>query len=441
MNYRARHLADVRPGGVPEPRFGVVHCAETNSWDTVEPNPQSSPVLPLEGTLIPIAFVFWLSIAVLVYVYAGYPLVAKLLGQTREPADWPLLPDAQLPTVTVLIAAYNEAEHIAETVRNKLELDYPREKLDVIVVSDESEDGTDEIVQGIIAEYPDRVKLIRQVPRAGKTSGLNLIMPEATGEIIVFSDANSLYGRETLRELVAPLADPAVGYVTGRMVYKAADGSLTGEGCSAYMRYENQLREWETRLGSIVGVDGGVDAMRREIYTPMRADQLPDFVQPLTVREKGYRVVYAKKALLYEDALSEVSDEFRMRVRVSLRAFHALKDKAALLDPFRYGLFAWQLFSHKVLRYLAFLFQLTALISNLIAVSALPNNPIWSLLLVGQIIFYTMAQYGSLMNKQKQTPPKLVSMAYYLCVLNLASGLAFWQFLQGKKQVTWNPRT
>lgn len=393
-----------------------------------------------------LTILFWLGILALVYIYAGYPLLARLLAGMRPAAEWPVPDDSELPTVTVLIAAYNEAAHIEQTVRNKLEADYPADRLDVIVVSDESDDGTDEIVQRLVAEEPKRVKLVRQVPRAGKTSGLNLILPEATGEVIVFSDANSLYGPDTLRHLVAPLAaDPAIGYVTGRMVYKAPDGSLTGEGCSAYMQYENKLREWETQLGSIVGVDGGVDAMRRAIYTPMRADQLPDFVQPLTVREQGYRVVYAEKALLYEDALAEADDEFRMRVRVSLRAFHALRDKAALLNPFRFGLFAWQLFSHKVLRYLAFAFMLLAGVSNLALVSLdLPRDSysaFWNVTLIAQILFYTAAQLGNLMNRQKQATPKLVGMIYYLCVLNLASALAFWQFLQGRKQVTWNPRT
>ncbi|MCK9996531.1 MAG: glycosyltransferase family 2 protein, partial [Candidatus Krumholzibacteria bacterium] len=309
--------------------------------------------------------IFLLSVLMLVYVYAGYPLLARLLGGLARRRVWSAEPGEHLPTITILIAAYNETAHIEVTVRNKLEQDYPADKLDIIVISDESDDGTDAIVQSI--DDP-RVRLIRQVPRAGKTSALNLAMPEATGEVIVFSDANSLYAPDTIKNLVAPLADPKVGYVTGRMVYKAPDGSLTGEGCSAYMRYENNLRAWETDLGSIVGVDGGVDAMRREIYRPMNADQLPDFVQPLTVREQGYRVVYEPRALLYEDALAEVDDEFRMRVRVSLRAFHALKDKAALLNPFTFGLFAWQLWSHKVLRYLAFLFMAGALVSNVILI-------------------------------------------------------------------------
>ena len=373
----------------------------------------------------------------LVYVYAGYPLLARLLGGLVRRRVWSAEPGEHLPSITVLIAAYNEAGHIETTVRNKLEQDYPSEKLDIIVISDESDDGTDDIVAGI---GDPRVRLIRQVPRAGKTSALNLAMPEATGEVIVFSDANSLYAPDTIKNLVAPLADPKVGYVTGRMVYKAPDGSLTGEGCSAYMRYENNLRAWETDLGSIVGVDGGVDAMRREIYRPMNADQLPDFVQPLTVREQGYRVVYEPRALLYEDALAEVEDEFRMRVRVSLRAFHALKDKAALLNPFTFGLFAWQLWSHKVLRYLAFLFMAGALVSNVILILQPGYSGTWNLLLLGQNFFYGLARYGQIMNSHGQQPPRLVGLIYYLCVLNLASARAFWQFLQGRKQVTWKPR-
>ncbi|MCB1183122.1 glycosyltransferase family 2 protein [bacterium] len=379
--------------------------------------------------------IFVLSLALLAYVYAGYPVLARLLGAAAGRTV--RHDDAHEPTVTVVIAAYNEAAHIAATVRNKLEQDYPADKLDVIVVSDESEDGTDELVTGLGS---DRVRLIRQVPRQGKTSGLNLALPEATGEIIVFSDANSLYAPDTIRLLVSNFADPAVGYVTGRMVYKAPDGSLTGEGCSAYMQYENKLREWETQLGSVVGVDGGVDAMRREIYTPMNADQLPDFVQPLTVREQGHRVVYEPRALLYEDALADSGDEYRMRVRVGLRAFHALKDKAALLDPVRFGVFAWQLWSHKALRYMAFLFQAAAFTTNW-ALASRTNQAVWVFLFLAQIVVYAMALYGHTMTRQGQKPPRLVSLVYFLCVVNLASAQAFWRFLRGQKQVTWNPRT
>jgi cellulose synthase/poly-beta-1,6-N-acetylglucosamine synthase-like glycosyltransferase len=378
--------------------------------------------------------IFWTAFLLLVYVYAGYPILARLLGWIRSRPVNTSSTDAFLPTVTVVIAAFNESRHIVATVRNKLESDYPADRLDVIVVSDGSDDGTDDLVRGI--DDP-RVRLLRQEPRAGKTSGLNLGVPEATGEIVVFSDANSIYREDTLRNLVAPLSDPNVGYVTGRMVYRAPDGSLTGEGCSAYMAYENTLRRWETDLGSIVGVDGGVDAMRRSLYRPMRVDQLPDFVQPLTVREQGYRVVYAPGALLYEDALARTEDEFRMRVRVSLRAMHALKDKARMLNPFRFGLFAWQLWSHKVLRYLAFLFQATVLLANLVL--AATGNAWWLAVLAAQAVFYAAALLSHASRHRKQ--PRVVGAIYYLCVVNLAGAFAFFRFLLGHKQVTWTPRT
>jgi len=380
---------------------------------------------------------FTFSAWMLLYIYVGYPVVAWLLGSVINAPLRTGIAGSYQPTVTVLIAAYNEAANIVETVRNKLDQDYPADKLNIIVVSDESDDETDELVQAI--DDP-RVTLIRQQPRAGKTSALNLAVPEASGEILILSDANSIYGPQTVANLVAPLSDPEVGYVTGRMVYKAIDGSLTGDGCSAYMAYENQLRAWETRLGSIVGVDGGVDAMRREIYTPMNADQLPDFVQPLAVREQGYRVVYEPQALLYEDALSEAQDEYRMRVRVSLRAYHALKDKAALLNPTAFGMFAWQLWSHKVLRYLAFVFMVTAFCSSW-ALSYQTGQPGWIGVFLAQLGFYALAQYGHRHNGRENQPPRLVSLAYFLCVVNLASAQAFWQFLQGRKQIIWKPRT
>ncbi len=381
-------------------------------------------------------FAFWTCLFGLVYVYAGYPLLAWFVGglmDRKVQADQTSRPAARRPRVTVLIAAFNEARHIEATVRNKLAQDYPPELLDVIVISDASEDGTDAAVQGIGSP---RVRLVRQEPRAGKTSALNLAMPDATGDIIVFSDANSLYAPDTVSRLVECFADGDVGYVTGRMVYKAPDGSLTGEGCSAYMRYENQLRAWETKMGSVVGVDGGVDAIRRSLYKPMRPDQLPDFVQPLRVREQGFRVVYQPEALLYEDALGATGDEYRMRVRVALRAFHALKDMAVLLDPARYGIFAWQLWSHKVLRYLAFVFQ----VGCLVTAWRLANQPeamFWRGVMVAQVLFYAAAAYGHVADRA----PRLAGLATYLCVLNLASAQAFVQFLRGKRQVIWKPRT
>jgi cellulose synthase/poly-beta-1,6-N-acetylglucosamine synthase-like glycosyltransferase len=378
-------------------------------------------------------WIFWISLLLGVYPYALYPLAVKLLGGGLRRRV--LARDEHLPRVTVLTAAFNEARHIEATIRNKLAQDYPAELIDVIVISDESTDGTDDIVNRIAAET-GRVRLLRQAPRAGKTSALNLAMPGVQGEIVVFSDANSIYRQDAIRKLVRNFADPQVGYVTGKMVYVNPDGSLVGDGCSAYMRYENELRQAETAIGSIVGVDGGVDAVRAALYRPMRADQLPDFVLPLNVVEQGYRVIFEPQALLSEDALTSQGSEYRMRVRVALRAFWALWDKRALLNPLRYGVFAWQLWSHKLLRYVSFIPLALAAIINW---WLWPVAPVYQVFAVGQLafallVFIAWAGPGFFNNNP------LSRYSYYFFLLNWSSAVAFGRFLAGKKQALWTPR-
>lgn len=373
---------------------------------------------------------FFTALFFIFYVYAGYPLLAMILGAVlnRRVAS----ADNQ-PFITILIAAYNEEESIEATVRNKLVLDYPQEKLEIIVISDGSSDRTDQIVQSI--EDP-RVRLIRQVPRAGKTSALNLAVTQSQGEIIVFSDANSLYAPETVRLLAAAFSDPGVGYVTGKMIYANPDGTPIGKGCSAYMRYENRLREIETSIGSVVGVDGGIDAVRAKLYRPMNTDQLPDFVLPLMVVELGYRVVFEPNALLWETSLKEATDEYKMRVRVSLRAFWALYDMRVLLQPWLNPLFAWQLWSHKVLRYLCFVFLCVAYATNALMMG---KNLFFSSFFLVQSVCY-LAAFSAPFLERRGISNSLVSFARYFFLLNLASAHACMKFLLGKKQVLWTPR-
>lgn len=378
---------------------------------------------------------FWVSLGLVTYVYVGYPvttlLLARILQRHARKADIE-------PRVTVLISAFNEESEIEHTVINKLSQNYPTDRLDVIVISDGSTDRTDEIVQSLAKYRLGRLRLLRQEPRQGKTQALNMAVTHAAGDILIFADANSLYAPDAIRQLVRSFADPSVGYVTGRMIYTNPDGSGVAEGSSSYMQYENLLRALETQLGSIVGVDGGIDAVRRDLYIPMRPDQLPDFVLPLCIIEQGKRVVYEPDALLYEPALSGAADEFRMRVRVSLRAFWALYDKRnLLLNPLRYPLFAWQLFSHKVLRYGAFL-PLTSLFlfNGLVTVG---SNSFYSSFFLLQLVFYGFATLGHLLKRSLAEVPKLLT-PYYFVILNLACALAFWKFLNGEKMVVWKPR-
>jgi cellulose synthase/poly-beta-1,6-N-acetylglucosamine synthase-like glycosyltransferase len=241
-------------------------------------------------------FVFFVSLIGLVYIYIGYPFLIFILGKIfSKPVS---KAEINIP-VTILIAAYNEEGDIEATVRNKLEQEYPSDLLEIIIISDGSTDRTDEIVNSI---QDPRVRLLRQEPRAGKTSALNMAVPHAKGEILVFSDANSISAPDALSKLIQNFSDPGVGYVTGKMVYTDPDGTIVGDGCTAYMKYENFLRRIESRLGSVVGVDGGIDAVRKKLYRPMNPDQLPDFVLPLKIVEQGYRVVYEPEAILQENA-------------------------------------------------------------------------------------------------------------------------------------------
>lgn len=377
-----------------------------------------------------LSMLFFLSVALVLYVYAGYPLLVRLFGTVRSR---PIRKEPFEPMVTVIIPAYNEEKHIGRTITNKLALNYPREKLEILVVSDGSTDGTDSIVKDYAEEG---VRLLRQEPRGGKTLGLNAAIREAGGEIIFFSDANSLHHPDALRELVANFADPQVGYVTGKMIYTNPDGSVIGDGCSAYMRYENMIRLRETKIGSIVGVDGGVDAVRRSLYVPMQADQLPDFVLPLSVIDQGYRVVYEPEALLCEDALSTAADEYRMRVRVSLRALWALYDMRRLFLPGGDLVYSWQLWSHKILRYLSFLFLLGALLTNL---ALLDKGPLFVITLLGQAAFYLGAVLSPILERFGRGN-RLLYLAYYFSIINMAAAHAFIKFVLGKKIVVWSPR-
>lgn len=377
-----------------------------------------------------VEILFWVSLIIVLYVYFGYLIIAAGIAIFLNRG---VIKGFENPFVTVLIAAFNEQEVIEETIHNKLNQNYPKDRLEILVVSDSSNDKTDDIVRSI---KDSRVRIIRQEPRAGKTSALNLAVPQAKGEIVIFSDANSLYAPNTIQRLVTNFSDPSVGYVTGKMIYTTTDGTVIGDGCSAYMRYENRLREIETRLGSIIGVDGGVDAVRKRLYQSMANDQLPDFVLPLKVVAQGYRVVYEPEAILWENSLKETSDEYRMRVRVSLRALWALFDMRKLLWLQNNFLFSWQLWSHKVLRYLCFLFLMMLLYSNF---KLLEISFFYQALFCIQVVGYIGAIVEPLMTYNGRNL-KLLRFVRYFVLINFAAAHAFIKFLAGKKQVLWTPR-
>ncbi|NRB41285.1 MAG: glycosyltransferase family 2 protein [Pseudomonadales bacterium] len=376
---------------------------------------------------------FFISAVLLFYIYFGYALLLRFLPKKVSPKNSDFKP---LPSISILISAYNEEEYIEETLKNKLQLDYPKTQIEILVVSDASTDKTDAIVKKLASTSTIPITLVRQDSRQGKTAGLNRLVTLANSDILIFSDANSIYDASAVKQLVKQFKDPKVGYITGKLIYTQADGSIIGEGCSRYMQYENWLRQQETTISSIVGVDGGIDAMRKSLYSPLTADQLPDFVQPLKVIEQGYQVCYEPTAKLYEQALQMQEQEFRMRVRVCLRALWAIFDMRQLLNPAHYGMFAWQLTSHKLLRYLAFIPQAVILISNLALVG---SGLFFQLFFLAQMLIYSFAYYGYRL-RDKPNIPSLFGLPYYLLFLNISAAVACYKFLHKEKIVIWQPR-
>jgi len=357
-------------------------------------------------------------------------LLNRTIGKTSRHA-------AFTPRVSILIAAHNEEAFIKATLLNKLESDYPRDQLEIIVVSDSSTDRTDALVNEISAGSDVPITLIRQDSHAGKTAALNVAVPHATGAILIFSDANSIYAPDAISRLIENFSDSSVGYVTGRMLYQSETAAGVSEGCTAYMQYENLLREAETGIGSVIGVDGGIDAVRADLYVNMADDDLPDFMLPLSVAERGYKVAYEPQAKLYEQALDNSADEFRMRVRVSLRAMWTLWKKRHLLNPLRYGFLTFQLWSHKVMRYMCFLpaFALWPL-------SAILANSHWFYMLT--FLLQTAVYLMLLLRVAERADgllPTMLNFARYFTLLNLACAVALLKFLRGERKAVWRPRS
>lgn len=374
--------------------------------------------------------ILWISITLIIYPYLIYPFAILLLGLMRPRKVKRAL---HLPTVTVLIPAYNEVDCIAETIQNKLNQGYPRDKLQIIVVSDASTDGTDEVVTRFLDQG---VTLLRRDERKGKAAALNAVVRLASGEILVFSDANSLFGPDALRRMLENFADPDVGYVTGSLGFVMDKAHSGGAGVSAYMRYENLMRRLETGSGSIFGVNGGVDAMRKDLYIDTPPHLITDLVLPLSVIARNYRVVFDPAVTALEVPNAKLASEFRMRIRVTLRALQGLVYMRCLLNPLRHPLASFCLISHKVLRYFGFVFMLAALVSNVL----LAHGSNWyAVLLWLQIVAYSLALLGLLPGLPGWLK-RLTVVPSYLLLSNTAFAIATFRFLRGESMAIWPPR-
>ena len=369
---------------------------------------------------------FWFSLSMLAYIYAGYPLLLAGLAclfTRKRPA-----PD-NLPFLSVLIAAYNEEGGIRKKLEETLALDYPADSLEVFVLSDGSTDRTDEIVR----TFSDpRVHLLHVPGRKGKTWAQNEGVKVARGEVMVFSDATTIYHPQALRFLASNYADPRVGAASGRYQYFDPEGkSPTGLGTVAFWNYENFIKMMQSRIRTISGCCGCIYSVRRQAYTALEADVISDLVQPLQVIRKGFRVVFEDRALAYEETTQSTAQEFSMRVRVVARGIRGLLSVPQLLNPIRFGWIAFQLWSHKIFRWLVPLFLILLLLSNFF----LWRQTAYQLFLIGQLIFYFMALFSLLVPVQRLWRP--LGIPLYFCTLNVAALFSLFAIVRGKKYVVW----
>jgi cellulose synthase/poly-beta-1,6-N-acetylglucosamine synthase-like glycosyltransferase len=372
--------------------------------------------------------VFWLAASAVLYVYAGYPALLWLIASFYHPRKSE--PD-YAPSLSILIAACNEEAGIEEKLRQTLRLEYPAGKIEVLVLSDGSEDRTDEIVRN----FPDRrVRLVRIPQRRGKTSAQNEGVKEASGEVLVFSDATTVYHPQAIKYLAARYEDSTIGAVSGRYQYfDPQQISPTGLGTIAFWNYENGIKLWQSKIGSLTGCCGCIYSVRKSVYTELSPDIISDLVQPLRVIQKGYRVTFEERALAYEQTTRSTEEEFSMRVRVITRGMRGLLSEGELFKLWKYPWIAFQLFSHKILRWMVPLFLLLLLVSDAVLIKQLP----FRILLIFQLCFYALALFDLVVPMHRGWKP--LGVPLYFCTLNAAAVVGVIELLRGRKYVVWRP--
>ncbi len=369
---------------------------------------------------------FFTSAFLVAWTYLGYPLFIAILARLRPR---PHRREPILPTITLIVPAYNEEAIIAAKLDNLLALDYPPERRQIIIVADGSTDATVDIVR----RYADRgVQLLFQPERRGKIAAMNRAVPHATGEILVFSDANAMMEPHSVRELVANFADPHIACVSGEKRVHA-DGDVQAEGESTYWRYESFVKRADALVTTAIGAVGEFFAIRRELYRPLEEDSIiEDFVLSMRLVMDGWRVAYEPRAVTWEEASPSLAAEWRRRTRTSAGGFQSIGRLRRLLSP-RYGLVALQFLSHKILRWTAPFWMTLAFISNAVLVD---EHPFFRLAFLGQLAFYTLALLGWLLDALgiRWKPARIV---FYFCFSNATAVGGFVRYITGRQTSLW----
>ena len=370
-------------------------------------------------------FLFWASAALAVYVYAGYPI---LLAVLRRVAKHPVAKRPIEPTVSLLVAAYNEADVIEAKIRNAIELDYPADRLEIAIACDGPNDGTTAIAQRVAAQIGGgRVRVFAYPVNRGKLHALNDTIPQLTGDIVAFSDASSMLAPDAMRLLVANFADENVGAASGVYRVLRGDEAALGKQEDFYWKYETYLKLAEADVGSILGCHGSLYAIRRALYPfPKPGTINDDYVIPMRILSRGYRVAYEPAAVAYEEA--HEMGGFSRRVRIMTGNFEQLREMKALIRPLRPGPLFFFL-SHKAGRLVVPIAMLAMLGANLF----LLDRPFYRALFALQLAFYALVLLGALVRLK----PKVLRLPYYFCMINAAAFLGMYHALRGGRTLAW----
>ena len=377
--------------------------------------------------------VLWGCAGLILYTYAGYPLfLAALARLSKGRPDSGAVhreEESALPPVSLIVPVYNEEQVIERKIRNSCELDYPESLLEIVVVSDGSNDATEPLARQAAG---DRVRVHFLADRRGKTACLNAVLPTLRGEIVVFTDANAFFYPQTLRTLVRPLRDPTIGCVMGELEYlrEASLNALLGEGL--YWRYENFIKEQESRLGSTIVGNGAIYAMRRSLCRTLPAEVEADVANPLLVLAQGHRVIFERRARCFERASATVREEFSRKSRIITNQIASyLYGRKAVRPLPASALF--QILSHKALRW----FVPFLLLGLLAASAGRLDSPFSALLFILQLAFYSLALVGWFLEGIGVALPRALFVPYYFCAVNAASVTGIADFMRGRRWVIW----
>jgi len=388
--------------------------------------------------MLVLEIVFWLGLALVFYAYLGYGLVLWVLVRIKR-LKAPILSSetAELPEVTFVVCAYNEANWITQKIENSLALDYPRHLLHFCFVTDGSDDQTPAMVRSFPYPTDVRWQLLHQPERRGKIAAFQRAMHQIVSPVVVSTDANTLVNPEALRRLVRHFTDSNVGAVAGEKRISMAekdDASSAGEGI--YWKYESLLKKWDAELWSVVGAAGELFAIRTECYEPVPPDTLvEDFYLTMRIAQRGWRVQYEPCAWAAEGSSASVAEEMKRKVRIASGGLQAVWRLRALLNPFKYGVLSFQYISHRVLRWTVAPLLLPMLLIINIILAEKDGQP-YPIILLAQILFYVAALAGWVL-EQRKLKVKALFVPYYFCLMNWAMYAGLVRLMRGKQSVLW----